>query len=71
MMKLENRKADEVEKATIKLLRPYKSWIKTITADNGKEFANHQAIADALDIDFYFARPYHSWERGANRSGEP
>lgn len=68
MKKVKTRKADEVEKATIELLMPYKSWIKTITADNGKEFANHKAIADALDVDFYFARPYHSWERGANEN---
>lgn len=68
MKKVKTRKADEVEKATIELLMPYKPWIKTITADNGKEFANHKAIADALDVEFYFARPYHSWERGANEN---
>lgn len=32
----------------------------------GKEFAGHQAIARALQADFYFATPYHSWERGLN-----
>ena len=31
-------------------------------------FANHKAIAEALGIDFYFAHPYHSWERGANEN---
>ncbi len=40
----------------------------TITSDNGKEFANHQSIAETLDIDYYFAKPYHSWERGANEN---
>ena len=38
----------------------------TLTADNGKEFANHQQIAEALNGDFFFAKPYHSWERGLN-----
>ena len=42
--------------------------IHTITADNGKEFARHKEIAKGLDAEFYFARPYHSWERGANEN---
>ncbi len=37
-----------------------------MTADNGKEFSSHQAIAAALEADFFFAKPYHSWERGLN-----
>ena len=36
--------------------------------DNGKEFARHKEIAKGLDAEFYFARPYHSWERGANEN---
>ena len=42
--------------------------IHTITADNGKEFARHKEIAKGPDIQFFFARPYHSWERGANEN---
>ena len=34
----------------------------------GKEFAWHEQIAAELGIDFYFARPYHSWERGTNEN---
>jgi IS30 family transposase len=41
---------------------------RTLTLDNGKEFARHQRIAHATGIDTYFARPYHAWERGANES---
>lgn len=55
-------------KATIQALLPLKQQIKTITADNGKEFALHQEIAKELNGDFYFAKPYHSWERGANEN---
>jgi transposase, IS30 family len=40
----------------------------TPTTDNGKAFAGHEAIAKALDLDFYFAHPYCSWERGANEN---
>lgn len=45
-----------------------KNCVKTITSDNGREFANHEQIAHALSADFYFARPYHSWERGLNEN---
>jgi len=38
----------------------------TITFDNGKEFAQHEEIALILNASCYFARPYHSWERGLN-----
>lgn len=55
-------------KATIQALLPLKQQIKTITADNGKEFALHQEIAKELNVDFYFAKPYHSWERSANEN---
>ena len=45
------------------MLQPIKAIIHTVTSDNGKEFAYHKKIAAALDVDFYFANPYHSWER--------
>jgi len=41
---------------------------KTITFDNGKEFAEHEQIAADLDVDCYFAHPYASWERGTNEN---
>lgn len=68
MKKLESKNADQLAKATIELLSPMKDHIKTITADNGKEFAEHQKIAEKLGIDFFFAHPYHSWERGSNEN---
>jgi transposase, IS30 family len=39
---------------------------KTFTCDNGKEFCGHQELSQKLGTDFYFATPYHSWERGLN-----
>ena len=53
---------------TIEALQPIKDLIHTITADNGKEFEKHQEIAKELKISFYFCKPYHSWERGANEN---
>jgi len=47
---------------------PYKEIIYTITLDNGKEFAEHQAISRDLDTPIYFAHPYASWERGLNEN---
>jgi len=42
--------------------------VKTITSDNGREFAQHQQVAAHLSADFYFAHPYSSWERGVNEN---
>lgn len=41
---------------------------KTLTTDNGKEFAGHERIARLLKMDVYFAHPYSSWERGTNEN---
>lgn len=66
--KLQGKEAQPVVQKTIEALYPLKDLIHTITADNGKEFAYHQTIAQALDVNVYFAKPYHSWERGANEN---
>lgn len=47
---------------------PYKELLRTITLDNGKEFAELIRIAKKLKIGCYFAYPYHSWKRGANEN---
>jgi transposase, IS30 family len=58
--------AQAVSDTIIALLEPFAACVHTLTTDNGKEFAQHERIALALDADFYFAHPYASWERGAN-----
>jgi IS30 family transposase len=68
MAKLNGKNADELAIKTIEILEPQMNWLHTITGDNGKEFAEHKKIAGGINIDFYFARPYHSWERGANEN---
>jgi IS30 family transposase len=42
--------------------------LRTLTVDNGKEFADHQAIDQTLGIQTYFADPYCSWQRGSNEN---
>ena len=42
--------------------------VHTITKYNGREFADHEAVASALNTDIYFAHPYSSWEKGLNEN---
>ena len=52
--KLSGKDAVPLALKTIEALQPIKDLIHTITADNGKEFAKHQEIAEKLEISFYF-----------------
>jgi IS30 family transposase len=63
---VENKKACVVTKAIEYTLRPLRSVVHTLTADNGKEFAMHEKISSSLQAKVYFAKPYRSWERGLN-----
>ena len=44
------------------------SLVKTITLDNGTEFHDYKRVEQASGVKFYFATPYHSWERGTNEN---
>ena len=66
--KVTRKTAQRVSDAIIRLLSPLADQVKTLTSDNGKEFAHHKHIAKALKADFYFAHPYASWERGLNEN---
>lgn len=68
MKHIKSKQAKVIENNTIELLEEWSPFIHTITSDNGKEFANHTQIAQQLNIDYFFAKPYHSWERGANEN---
>src|SRR5210317_248692 len=63
-----NRTAQEVTSVILKRLLPLASHVKTLTYDNGKEFALHLDIDEVLQSNGYFAHPYHSWERGLNEN---
>lgn len=58
--------SEEVRNALVKKLEPIQDFVLTLTADNGKEFSCHQEVSHRLKANFYFAKPYHSWERGLN-----
>ena len=64
LRKVGARTAREVGEAVLECLVPVKEIVHTITADNGKEFAGHKKVSKELSAGFYFATPYHSWERG-------
>lgn len=59
------------EKINHRIQRIGSSWIKTMTFDNGKEFAGHQEIAKKHKVKTYFTRPYTSQDKGTveNRIG--
>ena len=67
----EGRKAKSTAKTAIKLLLPYRDSVRTITTDNGCEFAAHLDISDKLSmkgrdrIVVYFTDSYSSWQKGA------
>jgi IS30 family transposase len=62
-----NKTADTLNKAAVRAFRGIPPEArKTLTVDNGKEFAAHAGLSQALSTDIFFAHPYHSWERGLN-----
>lgn len=66
MRKLKKGKnAKELARIVIHLLSPFKDHIKSITTDNGTEFACHEMIGKSLGVTIYFADPYASWQKGA------
>jgi transposase, IS30 family len=70
--KLSNRRSEIVSKAIIKKLEQADYPMHTVTFDNDLGFANHTAVAEALNVDTYFTRPYTSQDKGTveNRIGQ-
>ncbi len=65
MRKLKKGKnAIELARTVIHLLSPFKGHVKSITTDNGTEFACHEMIGKSLGVNIYFADPYSSWQKG-------
>ena len=65
---IKTKEAINVQNAIIKALSQFGRKVKTITSDNGTEFANHIQIAESLQTDRYFADPYKSQQRGCNEN---
>jgi IS30 family transposase len=66
--KVSNKTSDLVSQAIITQLNPVTPLVKTLTFDNGKEFAEHARIDTALKSTTYFADPFASWQRGSNEN---
>jgi len=68
VQRIESKHAEITADALIQSMKPFKDMVLTVTLDNGKEFAQHERIAEKLGADVYFAHPYSSWERGINEN---
>lgn len=68
IIKVNSKEAVGVAEAIVSRCKTRNLPVKTITADNGLEFAEHVHISNELGIDFYFTHPYCSWEKGTNEN---
>jgi IS30 family transposase len=66
--KLRARSVAETNQRVLQLIRPQRHLFKTITVDNGTEFHGYREVERRTGATFYFATPYHSWERGTNEN---
>ena len=66
----QGKKAKPLAKTVWRLLLPYKGdALKTITIDNGSEFAEHEWITKKLGVPVYFVALYCSWQKEAVENG--
>jgi IS30 family transposase len=64
-----SKEAEEVMREIRALFAPLPQVSRlSLTVDNGKEFARHEELSRTTRMDVFFARPYHSWERGTNEN---
>lgn len=68
MARLADRTASSACAAMVKLLGPIARRVKTVTTDNGSEFAHHERLDAQVGCQSYFCRPYASWQRGTNEN---
>ena len=67
--RIENSKAETTKNTIVKRLDPLPSCLrKTVTSDNGHENFSFDSVMEELNILWFFAHPYHSWERGTNEN---
>ena len=57
--------SESTSEAIIFRLEPLKKFVLTLTSDNGKEFAGHQKISQAIDSSFFFCTPNSCLEKVA------
>ncbi|MCK5606695.1 IS30 family transposase [Candidatus Pacearchaeota archaeon] len=67
--KLENKKAETLTAQGAKVFNCIpKIMRKTLTVDNGSEFAQFKKLEQKTGIEIYFAKPYSPWQKGANEN---
>jgi len=68
--KIDRKTADLTSKAMIDIFKDFPKYARrSSTEDNGSEFTKWEEVAEQMEMDIYFATPYHSWERGSNERG--
>jgi len=69
LARIDDLRAPTVREAMQRQLAPLPSSLRrTATFDNGREFAEHERLAEAVGIQIYFAKPYCAWQRGSNEN---
>jgi len=66
--KLTARNVQQANQAMRRAIRRLSGHFRTITLDNGTEFHGYEDVEAETGVAFYFATPYHSWERGTNEN---
>lgn len=66
--KLESRTVEATNRKAIELINAAKRTVRTVTVDHGTEFHGYKEIEKQTGSRFYFATPYHSWERGTSEN---
>jgi IS30 family transposase len=65
----DNLRADTVRQVLTRRMKDLPPALRrSVTFDNGKEFAEHGRLARTLNLETYFAMPYRSWQRGTNEN---
>jgi len=66
---VKSKKSKVVTREIVRLFKQVpKEFRKTLTLDNGPEFAQHKNLRRRCSLDVFYANPYCSWERGLNEN---
>jgi IS30 family transposase len=67
--RVDSMKSDRTMRVAKRRMKDLPSALRrSMTFDNGKEFAEHRRLTRELGLDVYFADPYASWQRGTNEN---
>ncbi len=66
--KLKARTVEATNRRARALINSAPRRVRTITVDNGTEFHGYKKIEATTGTRFFFAAPYHSWERGTSEN---